>query len=144
MKNSPLRVCLITALITAMICLTVSFGVQESNKPNAIGDIVTEEVEIGAETTIVTIETSEANTNTNVTRTATFVYLGACSKLYSSEDATYSCGIFLDTFANIELAELIDSSSFPYKQEYVAVTSSTNPVRYLIKTDSGSTYWVEP
>lgn len=143
-KNSPLRVCIITALITAIICLAAGYFVLGNNQPHSIGDIVTEEVEVGGETTIATGETSEANNDSTVTRTVTYVYLGACSKLYSSEDATSSCGIFLDTFENVELAELIDSAGFPYKQEYVAVTSSTNPVRYMIKTVSGETFWVEP
>lgn len=143
-KASPLSVALVSALITAIICLSIGLSLVESNQPHSVGDIVTEKVEVDAETTIATGETSEANNGTTNTRTATFVYLGACSKLYKSENATVSCGIFLDTFENIKLAELIDSAGFPYKQEYVAVTSSSNPVRYMIKTVSGSTYWVEP
>ena len=144
MKNSPLRVMLITALVTTIICLVVGYFVLESHQPHSIGDIVAETVEIGGETTNATGETNEANNDIADTRTATYVYLGACSKLYKTEDTTSSCGIFLDTFENVELAELIDSAGFPYKQEYVAVTSSTNPVRYMIKTVSGETFWVEP
>ena len=143
MKKSPLSIALISALITTIICTIIGAIVVFNVQPNSVGDTVTERIEIGGETTDATGD-GEATDTTTVTRTVTFVYLGASSKLYKSEDATSSCGIFLDTFENVELAELIDSAGFPYKQEYVAVTSSADPVRYMIKTVSGETFWVEP
>ena len=76
-----------------------------------------------------------------------FVYVGATTKLYVSDNSSESIGVFLDIFddihSNEDLADLIDNSGFPYELEYQAVTVAT-PARYMIRTDSGSTYWIEP
>ena len=136
-KQSPLSVALITTLITIIVCLIGGYFVLDNSLPKSIGDTVVEKIEIDGEPIVETGKTP-------ITRTVTYVYLGACSKLYSSEDATTSCGIFFDTFESSQLAELIDSNAFPYKQEYVALTSSSNPARYMIKLENGTIYWVEP
>lgn len=76
------------------------------------------------------------------------VYLGANSKLYASHDATSSEKLFLDIFDDVKeeretLAAVIDANGFPYSVPYEAHTVS-EPCRYLIITQNGETYWVEP
>ena len=136
MKNSPLRVCITTVIISAIICLIIcAFIMKDINPP--IGHTVTEKEQIISSAP----EGSEGKEGTVV---HTYVYLGATSKLYKDEKSTIPTGIFLDIFGNVDLAELIDNEGFPYKMEYFAVTSSAREVRYLFTTESGSSYWVEP
>ena len=97
----------ITFIITAIICSIAAFiVVTEVYQPNYIGQTGTE-----------TIEVTDANGSVTGKNITSYVFLGANSKLYEDEDATTSYGIFLDTFEDGELAELIDNNQFPYQQE---------------------------
>lgn len=78
----------------------------------------------------------------------TFVSVGATSKLYMTWDSDSSEGTFLDIFHDVaksseDLGTLIDEGGFPYTVRYEALTTS-EPTRYLVETNSGSDYWVEP
>lgn len=137
-RLSPLRVALITIFVTVIGCVCIVSIFWPS--ATTIGDTVTEKVS----SAIMADGDDGSSTYGTTTSTATFVYLGACSKLYTTEDAVSPVGIFLDTFEKDKLAEWIDSAGFPYKQQYFATTSSSEPMRYLIRTASGSTFWVEP
>ena len=84
------------------------------------------------------------------------VKLNASSLLYESMDAEVSVGEFLGIFDDVKsdeekLSKMIDNNQFPYQIRVHAVTipetteDGTKPAtRYLIKTNSGDTYWVEP
>lgn len=76
------------------------------------------------------------------------VAVGATSKLYEAWDSDSSSQEFLDIFNDVagdseDLGTLIDEKGFPYKVPYMAKTMQ-EPLRYLIETNSGSTYWIEP
>lgn len=122
-KNNLAFIIFVTVIVTMAACFTLQY--LQSKNDHIIGETVSETGTDGLH--------------------HTYVYLGASSKTYETECSPNKMGIFLETFEDVsDLAEFIDGNSFPYKAEYFATTSATDPVRYMLKTDTGSTFWVEP
>lgn len=87
-------------------------------------------------------------------KTPTTVKVNANSPVFETHVGGSPVGVFLDLFEEVkrpdeELGELIDQDRFPYEITVQAISTSTeekgqNPTRYLIVTNAGIQYWLEP
>lgn len=83
------------------------------------------------------------------------VKVNAMAKIYTSHVGGSPVGVFLDIFDEVKrpgenLGKLIDQNRFPYEITVQAISTpptaekGQNPTRYLIVTNEGDHYWIEP